>query len=68
MENWEPITLLTAWTGLITALVGGLILIWKEIRGVHIAINSRMDELLELTRKTAHEAGVAEGEEGKRKK
>lgn len=34
----------------------------KEIQEIHISINSRMDELLALTKKAAHAEGVIEGE------
>lgn len=66
---------LTAVVGLATSVVilGGMV--WRvrqDIKGVgnnviegRREVDGRMDELLELTRKTAHAAGVKEGQEEK---
>lgn len=35
----------------------------SDVADIHIIINSRLEELLELTRKTAHAAGVKEEKE-----
>lgn len=62
----ELLIFLTAVVGLATAVI----LMWRDVRGarhdvriVHDDINGRMDELLELTRKAAHAAGVEEGKD-----
>lgn len=34
------------------------------VQDVHIILNSRLTELLDVTKKAAHAAGVKEGEEG----
>lgn len=36
----------------------------KAVAEVHLALNSRLDELLRSTRTAAHAAGVKEGQEG----
>lgn len=56
-------------TALVTFATAALALYasWRngqEIQEIHISINSRMDELLALTKKAAHAEGVIEGEEG----
>lgn len=59
----ELLIFLTSVAGLITAIIVGAVMIWREIKGIHVLINSRMDDLLEATRKTAHAAGVEEGKD-----
>lgn len=58
------LALATSLATLATAGVGLLIAIdnKQDIRDVHFIINSRMDELLEETRKNARAEGVIEGE------
>jgi hypothetical protein len=54
------VAMLTAFFGFLTAIVGLILCVMKEVRGVHLLVNSRMDELLALTKKAAHAAGVKE--------
>lgn len=61
---------LTAVVGLVTAIIVGTTLIFREVKGMHTEVkgvrrevNGRMDELLELTRKSAYAAGVEEGQD-----
>ena len=37
-----------------------LTLSYRQMRDTHYLINSRMDQLIDLTRKSAHQAGVDE--------
>jgi uncharacterized membrane protein YhaH (DUF805 family) len=46
----------------LVGLASLLLKVWLEVRRVHQLVNSRMTELLELTRSTAKAAGVLEGE------
>ncbi len=67
----EFIVLLGALFAFFAAVLGSFLVLWREVRGVHTLVNSRMGELLELTRKAAHAAGIMEAEdernEGRRK-
>jgi hypothetical protein len=54
------VAMLTAFFGFLTAVAGLILFVVKEVRGVHLLVNSRMDELLALTKKSAHAAGVKE--------
>jgi putative effector of murein hydrolase len=55
----QATALLIALTGLIGAIVGLAV----QVRAYHHAVNSRMDELLNLTRASSHAAGVVEGQQ-----
>lgn len=56
----EDSTIITA---LVTALPATVVafMAWRESRNTHTAINSRMDELLEETRKSSQAKGKSEG-------
>jgi hypothetical protein len=58
----EIVILLTALVGFLATMLGGFVVVWREVNGVHRILNSRLTELLELTRKSAHAAGVKEAE------
>jgi hypothetical protein len=49
--------------GLMAAAIGGLVRVWIEIRSIHTLVNSRMTELLELTRQSSHALGVLDERE-----
>lgn len=52
------------WTTIVVAIIVNLpfyFVIWKQGRDTHSLFNSRMTELLKLTRKAAFEAGKKEG-------
>lgn len=66
----ELFALLAAVFTFISAAIGAFMVIWnaiskvsREVADIHIIINSRLEELLELTRKTAHAAGMKQGKE-----
>ena len=59
--NTELIILASTFVGFLATVVGSFIIVWREIKGVHRIINSRMDELLELTRKSSRAEGVIAG-------
>lgn len=42
------------------ALIAGFVAIYTKVDGVHKQINSRMDELLAITKAQAHAEGVAD--------
>jgi len=60
MEHWDDIqrivTLILTTTILVMTYLNS-----KNIREVHLSINSRMDELLKATRISSHAEGVTEG-------
>ena len=65
MNPEEIVVLVTAGFGSVTA---GLVFFTamntkKEIQEIHVMINSRMDELLELTAAAAKAAGIAQAQE-----
>jgi hypothetical protein len=45
----------------LTGLIGAIVALAVQVRAYHHAVNSRMDELLELTRASSHAAGLEEG-------
>lgn len=45
----------------ITGLIGAVATLVATVRNYHQLVNSRMDQLLDLTRSAAHAQGVAEG-------
>jgi len=51
-----------ALVGAVAGLIALVLKTWLEVRKVHTLVNSRMTELLELTRVAARAAGVKEGE------
>lgn len=55
------ILLITSATAIISAIVAGLSL--RQSSRTHILINSRMDELIRLTREAARKEGIAEEKE-----
>jgi hypothetical protein len=58
----ETIAIITAAFAMFAAIIGAAIAVLRAIKEVHLLINSRMTELLELTRLTARREGVIEGE------
>lgn len=61
--NKELIILLGSFISFLGIVVSSSIVVYREVKNVHKVINSRMDELLELTRKSAHAAGVLDERE-----
>ena len=53
------------WQTLVIAVIVALLGAWtnKRIKALHIHINSRMSELLELTRRSSHAEGVKQEHE-----
>ncbi len=59
IEDWVKI--IGAITPLLAALITGFVAIYLKISEVHHQINSRMDELVEATRREAHAEGMIAG-------
>lgn len=63
----DIVTLLAAISAVIGSVAAVIVAIrgrhmtHREIKEVHVSLDGRLEELLELTRKTAHAAGLAEG-------
>jgi hypothetical protein len=55
--NLSPEQLL-ALMGIVTSVLGLLVKVWFEVRSVHHLVNSRMTELLALTKESASAAGA----------
>jgi hypothetical protein len=45
----------------LAALLGGLARVWVEVRRTHKAVNSRLDELVKITRDAAYARGQLAG-------
>ena len=67
MMNSDLLIFLGALLTFVGTIITFFIMLWQqikevkaEIKVIHISINSRMDELLNITRTTAHAAGVNE--------
>jgi hypothetical protein len=52
---------ITALLVAVTGLIGALVALAVQVRAYHQQVNSRMNELLELTRTSAHAEGVLAG-------
>jgi len=59
MSPEQLVAVLTA----ITALIAAVGAVYVQVRQTHKLINSRMTELLELTKSSAHAEGVIEGQQ-----
>lgn len=59
----QTITVISALMPLLLAIAAGFFALYSKVDGVHKQINSRMDELLVLTRNSAHAQGVADEQE-----
>jgi hypothetical protein len=51
-----------AFIGAFTALIGAMATLFIQLRQLHAQVNSRLDQLVELTRTAAHAEGKLEGQ------
>ena len=56
---------LVAVVGALATIAIALVRLYGEIRSVHHLVNSRMTELLDLTRKAARAQGVLDADQGR---